>query len=570
MCQLKLSTGSAPVVVGGVRQAGAVVETIPPATTPASARRLGPLQGSALYLGAVLGTGVIALPALAAKTAGPASLLAWVGLVVLSVPLAATFAALGSRHPDAGGVSTYSRRAFGDTAGVLVGWCFWFAMPVGAPAAALFGGAYVADAVGGGRTTTVVTAALLIVVVGAANGVGVHMSARLQLALAAVLLTLMVVSVAVSLPHARAANLHPFAPHGYGAVTGAGALLVWSFAGWEAITHLAGEFRRPERDLAARDRPRARSGRRALPRGRVRNGRRARPASRDVPRTPRGPARLRHRRGARDRRGDGGAAHRGHHECLLRRRRQARCRARARRCAAELAGPRQRRRRGPAPQSGRADAAERCFAGRGHRREPGRASARPAHQRAARNRVRGRGSSSAAAAAAAQRRRCRGGARLGGRRRAAGGRSARTCVACRDGRRFAATFVRRKGLRRRRVARLQRPVGKRTECRQHASDRQVRLRLRRGQQGPEGPARRQGREPRRDDQPRPAGAARVHHHHRGLQGLPRQRRASRPGWPTRSASTSTRSRRRWASGSARPTTRCWCRSAPARSSRCPG
>ena len=56
---------------------------------------------------------------------------------------------------------------------------------------------------------------------------------------------------------------------------------------------------------------------------------------------------------------------------------------------------------------------------------------------------------------------------------------------------------------------------------------EVRLRLHRGQQGPEGPARRQGRQPRRDDQPRPAGAARLHDHHRGLQGLPRQRRRAR-------------------------------------------
>lgn len=54
-------------------------------------------QGAALYLGAVLGTGVIALPALAAEVAGPASLLAWAVLVVLSAPLAATFAALGAR-----------------------------------------------------------------------------------------------------------------------------------------------------------------------------------------------------------------------------------------------------------------------------------------------------------------------------------------------------------------------------------------------------------------------------------------------------------------------------------------
>jgi amino acid efflux transporter len=82
------------------------------------------LQGTALYVGAVIGTGVIALPALAAEVAGPASLLAWLALVVVSAPLAATFAALGARHPDAGGVSTYVRLAFGEQAAAVVGWCF--------------------------------------------------------------------------------------------------------------------------------------------------------------------------------------------------------------------------------------------------------------------------------------------------------------------------------------------------------------------------------------------------------------------------------------------------------------
>ncbi|MET5020366.1 amino acid permease, partial [Burkholderia pseudomallei] len=68
-------------------------------TVPHLAGSLTILQGAALYICAVLGTGVIALPALAAEVAGPASLLAWASLVMLSIPLAATFAALGARYP---------------------------------------------------------------------------------------------------------------------------------------------------------------------------------------------------------------------------------------------------------------------------------------------------------------------------------------------------------------------------------------------------------------------------------------------------------------------------------------
>ena len=211
--------------------------------------RLTVFQGAALYIGAVLGTGVIALPALAAEAAGPASLLAWLGLVVLSVPLAATFAALGARYPDAGGVSTYVRNAFGLRIAAVVGWCFYFAVPAGAPAAAMFGGAYVAVAFGGGQQTVIVTAAALMAVVTIANACGLTVSGRLQFVLAALLVVLLLGAVAASAPHARLANLHPFAPHGWLAIGPAAALLVWSFAGWEAITRLAGEFRHPPRDL---------------------------------------------------------------------------------------------------------------------------------------------------------------------------------------------------------------------------------------------------------------------------------------------------------------------------------
>ncbi len=214
-----------------------------------SSHRLTVPQGAALSIGAVLGTGVIALPALGAQVAGPASLLAWVALVVLSIPLATTFAALGARYPDAGGVSTYVRTAFGARLAAIVGWSFFFAVPAGAPAAAMFAGAYVAAAFGGGTGTAVVTAAALIAVVAATNAFGLRVSGRLQLGLAALLITLLLAATLTALPHARLVNLLPFAPHGWAAIGPAAAVLVWGFAGWEAVTSLAGDYRRPARDL---------------------------------------------------------------------------------------------------------------------------------------------------------------------------------------------------------------------------------------------------------------------------------------------------------------------------------
>ncbi|WP_328325589.1 amino acid permease [Kribbella sp. NBC_00382] len=216
-------------------------------TEPSGTLSLG--QGTALYVGAVLATGVIALPALAAEVAGPASLLAWLGLAIVSAPLAATFAALGARYPDSGGVATYARLAFGDKAAAVVGWCFYLSVPVGGPAAALWAGGYVEAGIGGGEKTVLATMLFLILAVPATNAFGIQVTGRVQIALAALLAVFLVGAVALSLPHADLANLHPFAPHGWKAIGPAAALLVWSFVGWEAVTHLTAEFRRPARDV---------------------------------------------------------------------------------------------------------------------------------------------------------------------------------------------------------------------------------------------------------------------------------------------------------------------------------
>jgi amino acid efflux transporter len=206
-------------------------------------------SATALYVGAVLGPGVLLIPALAAEAAGPASILAWAALLLLSVPLAITFAVLGVRLPEAGGTAAYARAAFGPRAATVTGWLFLSGVVIGAPAVALAGGFYVSGLLGAGDEVAVASALVMIVAVTGANALGVHTSARMQLILAGVLAALLLVAVVTALPHSTRENWTPFAPHGWGAIGTAASLLMFSFVGWEAVSHLAGELHDPGRQL---------------------------------------------------------------------------------------------------------------------------------------------------------------------------------------------------------------------------------------------------------------------------------------------------------------------------------
>ncbi|MBG0832083.1 amino acid permease [Planomonospora sp. ID67723] len=211
--------------------------------------RLGTGQGTALLLGAVLGPGVLALPHLAAAAAGPASILAWAALLALSVPVALTFAALGGRFPDGGGVATFAARAFGARTAAVTGWWFYFAIPVGVPAGAMIGAGYVAPALGLGTAGAAAVTFGLLAAAFAANHAGLRLAGGVQLLLAALLTVLLVAAVVTALPAVRPGSFTPFAPHGPGGVARAAGVLFFAFVGWEAASHLSAEFADPRRHL---------------------------------------------------------------------------------------------------------------------------------------------------------------------------------------------------------------------------------------------------------------------------------------------------------------------------------
>ncbi|MDA2810866.1 amino acid permease [Nocardiopsis sp. RSe5-2] len=221
-------------------------------STIAPERTIGFGQAVALYTGAVLGAGVLVLPGQAATMAGPASLLAWLFMGLLGLPLATTFAALATRYPDAGGIATYAARAFGPTAGGLSGWFYLVAGVLGQTIVPLTGGYYVAAALGAGPWAAYVVAGAILALATAANLAGMRLSGRVQLALAGGVALLLLAATLAALPHVgMEAFTGPtgFAPHGVSGVAKAAVVLFLAFAGWEAVAHLAGEFRDVRRDM---------------------------------------------------------------------------------------------------------------------------------------------------------------------------------------------------------------------------------------------------------------------------------------------------------------------------------
>ncbi len=206
-------------------------------------------QAIALYVGAVIGAGVILLPGMAASLAGPASIVAWGFDALLGALLAGAFAALASRMPEPGGVAAYTARAFGGGAGATVGWMYFIGAAIGQIIVPLAGAAYLAGPLGLDRTGTFIAAGLILAAPVAANLRGLRISGNLALALAALVALLLLAASLFSLPRQSLAAWTPFAPHGWVAVGQAAVLLFFAFSGWEAIAPLAAEFRNPQRDI---------------------------------------------------------------------------------------------------------------------------------------------------------------------------------------------------------------------------------------------------------------------------------------------------------------------------------
>ncbi len=75
-----------------------------------------------ITINSIMGTGIFFLPAIGAKAAGPASLIAWAILSLISIYIAMCFAELSSMFPKSGGIYEFCKQAYGRSFSFIIGW----------------------------------------------------------------------------------------------------------------------------------------------------------------------------------------------------------------------------------------------------------------------------------------------------------------------------------------------------------------------------------------------------------------------------------------------------------------
>ena len=250
---------------------------LPSSSSAASAeaqlpRRLGPVDGAAIVVSNVIGSGIFIVPAFVAQSVPDARgmLAVWLAGGLLAFAGAMAYAELATLKPRAGGEYVYLRDAYGPVAGFLTGWTSFVAGFSGAIAASAVGlasylGRFLPAA---GDTTPLVQAALgpvtltlspqsavaLAAIAGfsAVHVVGIGPGRIVQNVLAALKVLVLLAFVAFGF------TIGMGSPANYGGGVAMVAPSSWvlalipvmfSYSGWNAAAYVAGEIRDPGRNV---------------------------------------------------------------------------------------------------------------------------------------------------------------------------------------------------------------------------------------------------------------------------------------------------------------------------------
>lgn len=209
-------------------------------------RALGGGAAVALIVGNMVGTSIYTLPASLASEVGPLGIVAWVLTALGYALVAAVYARLAGLALRSGGPYVFVRGAFGDFAGFVTVWSYWWSAVVGNAAIALGVVAYAVEWWPGESDSPwrrFVLAQALLLGLTALNARGARHFARLQVVVVTLSLVTLLVLCAAAFRHFDPQNLRPFAPDGWSRLPVGMALIVWAYAGIESATVPSEELR---------------------------------------------------------------------------------------------------------------------------------------------------------------------------------------------------------------------------------------------------------------------------------------------------------------------------------------
>lgn len=218
-------------------------------------RKLGLIDATVIVIGTVIGSAIFLVPASIARSLPSAGLilLLWILSGALSFFGALAFAELGAMMPATGGAYIYLREAYGPLLGFLSGWAAFLVIQSGAIATLAAGfSIYLAYFIPLGPLGSKAASVLLIAVLTVFNYRGVRLGAGIQRVFTFLKLAGIAVVVASAFLAPRHAEIPSHASAPVFAWTSFGAAMIaclWAYEGWSSLNFIAGEVKRPERNL---------------------------------------------------------------------------------------------------------------------------------------------------------------------------------------------------------------------------------------------------------------------------------------------------------------------------------
>lgn len=212
-------------------------------------RDLGLFSVLAISVGAMIGSGIFILPAVAVKDAGPAVVLAYIFAGIVVLPAALSKAEMATAMPESGGTYLFIERSMGPLLGTIAGIGTWFALSFKGGLALVGGVPYIVyqfDVPPDIITPLALALAVILILV---NLLGAKQTGRVQVMIVAVMLGALSWFAIGGVPSVQTANYNGFFDSGAGGILAASGLVFVSYAGVTKIASVAEEIENPGRNI---------------------------------------------------------------------------------------------------------------------------------------------------------------------------------------------------------------------------------------------------------------------------------------------------------------------------------